>query len=104
TDDMRLPDLEARKERHGVFDDVEDAERAEMAVVAAVPSGRAAIAALVGREYMEARCRERRYQFAPAVGELRKAMQQQDAGLSRCPGLEHVHAQAVDGVDEQGFQ
>ena len=55
----------------------------EVAVVAAVPAGGAAIAALVGREDVEAGRRERRHHLAPAIGELRKAVQQQHARPAR---------------------
>ena len=47
---------------------------------------------------------ERRHEPPPAVGQLREAVQQQDARprARLRPGFQHVHAQAVDVGDEPG--
>src|SRR6185295_3931154 len=69
------------------------------AVVASVPAGGLAIAALVGRDDVKAGLRERRHHLAPAEGELGKAVQQQHRRPARLACLEHVHDEAVYAVD-----
>ena len=88
----------------GVAHHVEDAERIAVGVVGAVPAGGAAIAALVGRDHVIAGGRERQHHLAPAIGELGKAVQQQQARPARRleAGLEHMHRQAVVVVDHAG--
>src|SRR5688500_16098281 len=102
--DVGRLDAEVTQEGKCIGDDVEDAKGAKVAVVAAVPPGGAAVAALVGREHVEARRREGRHHLPPAVGELGEAVQQQDARLAGRAGFQHVHAQAVDVVDEARLQ
>src|SRR5688500_3422789 len=97
-------DAELTQEGKCIGDDVEDAKGAKVAVVTAVPPGGTAVAALVGREDMEATFRERRYHLAPAVRELREAVQQQDARPAWRAGFQHVHAQAVDALDDPRLQ
>ncbi len=86
--------------------EVEQAERLEVAVVVGVPAGRAAVAALVGRHHVVARGRERRHDLAPAPGELGEAVQQQHTRPARRleAGLEDVHREAVDVLDEPRAQ
>ena len=92
---------ERRDQAERVAHQVEHAERAEVAVVVAVPAGGAAVAALVRRDHVIAGRRQRQHHLAPAVGELREAVQQQQAGPARLEaGLQHVHREAVDVVDE----
>ena len=93
---------EREGERQRIFHDVENAERREVAVVGSVPAGGAAIAALVRCNDVKSGCRQRQHHLAPAIGELRKAVQQQDARPASgfVTGLQHVHREAVDVVDE----
>ncbi len=93
---------EGRDEPHGIPDQVEKAERPEVAVILAVPADGAAIAALVGGDDMKALRRQRQHHLAPAVGQLREAVQQQEAGpaFGLEARLQDVHPQAVDVVDE----
>ena len=93
---------ERRNQPQGIAPQVQKAKRAEVAVIVGVPARGASIAALVWRNHVIAGRRQRQHHFAPAVGELGKAMQQQEAWavLAIEPGLQHVHAQAVDVVDE----
>ena len=95
---------ERRHQPERVAHQIEQPERAEVAVVIGVPAGGAAIAALVRRDHVIAGLRQRRHHLAPAEGELGKAVQQQHAGPAAGleAGFQHVHAQAVDVVDEAG--
>ena len=88
----------------GVAHHVEDAERIAVGVVGAVPAGGAAVAALVGRDHVIAGGRERQHHLAPAIGELGKAVQQQQARPARRleARLQHMHHQAVVVVDHAG--
>ncbi len=80
-DDCRRPSgSRARHQPERVAHQVEHAEAGEVAVVVGVPAGGAAIAALVRRDHVIARFRQRQHHFAPAVGEFGKAVQQQHAG------------------------
>src|SRR5688572_16534569 len=97
-------DAELTQQGKCIGDDVKDAKGAKVAVVTAVPPGGAAVAALVGREHVEARRRERRHHLAPAVGELGEAVQQQDARPARLAGFQRVHAQSADAVDDARLQ
>jgi len=81
---------------------VQHAIAGEVTVVALVPAGAAAVAALVGGDRVEAGGGQRRHQLAPAVGQLGEAVQQQHDRAAGCrmAGFQQVHAQAVDAVDE----
>ena len=96
---------ECGDEAHDVPDQVQDAERVDVAVVGTVPTRGAAIAPLIGGDDVIARRRDRQHHLAPAVGELREAVQQQNtrAVLSFESRLQHVHGEAVDAVDEAGM-
>lgn len=76
---------------------VQHAKATEVAVIIRVPAGGAAIAALVGCDDVVARLGQRRHHLAPAIGQLRKAMQQQKAGPPRCleARFQNVHAEPV---------
>jgi hypothetical protein len=81
-----------------VAQQIQKAEAREIGVVARVPTGGAPVAALVGSDRVITRCGQRRQDLAPAIGELGKAVQQQDrrpAGPLEA-GLEDVDIQAVD--------
>ena len=73
----------------GVAHEVEQTKRRNVAVVAGVPSGGAAIAALVRRHHVKAGGRQRPHHLAPRVGQLGKAVQQQQARVAGLlePGL-----------------
>ena len=93
---------ECRHQAERVAHQIEQPERSEIAVVVGVPAGGAAVAALVRRDHVIAGFRQRRHHLAPAIGEFGKAVQQQHAGPALCleAGFQHMHAQAVDVVDE----
>src|SRR5438270_13322717 len=93
---------ERKHECQRVLYDVENAEEVEIAIIGAVPPGRAPIAALVRRNHVEASGCERQHHLAPAVGKLGKAVQQQDAWPSRLlvARLEHMHREAIDVLNE----
>ena len=92
---------ERRHQPERIAHQIGEPERGEVAVVVRIPSGGAAIAALVRRDHVIAGCRENRHHLAPAKGEFGKAVQQQHAGPARGleAGFQHVHAQAVDVFD-----
>ena len=95
---------ERRHQPERVAHQIGEPERGEIAVVVRIPSGGAAIAALVRRDHVIAGLRQNRHHLAPAKGEFGKAVQQQHAGPA-CgleAGFQHVHAQAVDVVDVAG--
>ena len=89
---------ERRHQPERVAHQVGEPERGEIAVVIRVPSGGAAIAALVRRDHVIAGGCENGHYLAPAKGQFGEAMQQQHAGPTGRleTGFEHVHAQAVD--------
>src|SRR3954469_1551106 len=97
--DMRALDLEPPQEPCCVLDQVQNAERVEVAVVAPVPAAGLAVAALVGSDGVEAGGGERRHYLAPAEADLRKAVQQKHRRLAALARLEHMHAEAVDAVE-----
>ena len=82
--------------------EVEHAEGREVAVVIAVPSGRASVTALVRRDDVIARRSQRQHDFPPAIGQFRKTVQQQYQWTVLCfvPGLQDMHAQAIVVVHE----
>ena len=92
---------ERRHQPERVAHQVGEPERGEVAVIIRVPSGGAAITALVRRDHVIAGFRENRHHLAPAKGEFGKAVQQQHAGPAARleAGFQHVHTQAVDVVD-----
>ena len=95
---------ERRHQPERVAHQVEQPERAEIAVVAWIPAGGAAIAALVRRDHVIAGGSQRRHHLAPAERQFRKAVQQQHAGPALCleACFQHMHAQAVDAFDIAG--
>jgi hypothetical protein len=95
---------ERRYQRQGIPHDIEETERADVAVVVTIPARGLAVAPLVGRDHMVSRGRQRQHNFAPAVGELREAMEEQDTGavLSLEAGFEHAHRETVDVFHEPG--
>jgi hypothetical protein len=95
---------ERRYQRQGIPHDIEKTERADIAVVVTIPARGLAVAPLVGRDHMVARRRQRQHNFAPAVRELREAMEEQDTGAvpSLEAGFEHVHRETVDVFHEPG--
>jgi len=80
---------------------IEQAKLVQPGFVALLPARGAAIAALIGCDHVKARLGQRQHHLAPAVGQLRKTVQQQHARAPRCieAGFEHVHGQAVAVVD-----
>ena len=87
-----------RHHAHGVAQQIEEAEGGEVAVVVGVPAGGAAVAALVGRKGVVARCRQRRQHLAPAIGKLGETVQQQHrwAAWTFMTGLQHMDVEPVD--------
>ena len=99
-DDVNGGELQSCNELRRVLDQVQHAEGLEIGVVAVVPAGGLAVAALIRRDHVKARLGERRHHLAPAIRELGETMEQQNRRLARLARLEHVRAQAVDVVDE----
>jgi hypothetical protein len=97
---VHVGDAQRRQQRQLVAHEVEDVHVGGVGVVAGRPAGGAAVAALVGRDDVEARVGQRRHHAAPAVGQLGEAVQQQQhrprAGV--VARFQHLHAQAVDTV------
>ena len=95
---------ERRHEPQGVAHQVEDAEGREVAVVVAVPTRGATITPLVGRDHVKPRCRQRQHHLAPAVRQLREAVQQQNAGAAHIleARLQDVHRESVAVLHETG--
>jgi hypothetical protein len=86
---------------HGIADHVEDAEGIGIGIIGVVPAGGAAIAALIrGDRVISRRCKRQHY-LAPAVGEFRKAMQQQHGGPAGAlvASFQNVHRQAINVSD-----
>ena len=91
-------------EPDGISHHVEHAKRIGIGVVRIVPAGRAAVAALIGSDHVIPRRCQRQHHLAPAIGELREAMQQQHSRPARMSRsrFQHVHGQAVDIPDRSG--
>src|SRR3954454_1183248 len=97
--DMCRLDSQSPEKRRHVLHEVEHAVLGEIAVVAAIPAGSLAVAALVRCDDMEARVGKRLHDLAPAIGELGKAVQQEHSRPA-IADLAHMHAQAVYAFDE----
>ena len=69
---------QGRDQPQRVADRVQNAKRAEIAVIIGGPAGRAAIAALVGGDDVKPGLGERRHYLAPGIRQLREAVEQQD--------------------------
>ena len=87
-----------------VPDQVEHAERAEVAVVIAVPARGASVAPLVGSDHVKPGGGDGQQHLSPAVRQFREAVEEQDAGpvLDVEAGFQDVHPEAVDVVHEAG--
>ena len=71
-----------RDQSQRVADQVEHAEGIEIAIEISIPSRGASIAALVRRDDVKSGARQRQHHLAPAVGELRESVEQQNAGAA----------------------
>ena len=93
-----------RDQSQRITDQVEHAKRGKVGVVAIVPAGGPPVPALVGRDHVIPGFSEREHHLAPAVGEFRKPVQQQEARpATRCvAGFEEMHVEAVDPADAAG--
>ena len=91
-----------RDQAQDVPHQVEHAERRKVTVIVDVPAGGASIAPLVGCNDVIARRRDGQHYFAPAIGQFREAVQQQDqrAVFRFVSRFEDVHPQAVVVIDE----
>ena len=80
-------------EPDGVAHHVENAEGIGIGVIGVVPAGGAPVAALVGGDDVITRRRQRQHHLAPAIGQLREAVQQQHGGPARRleAGLQHMN-------------
>ena len=96
--DAAIP--QRRHERQHVSHEVQLAKREQVAVVGRVPTCRPAVASLVRRHDAIALGRERQHDLAPAVRQLRKAMQQQEQRPSRLSRFEDVHPHPVHVLHE----
>jgi hypothetical protein len=92
---------ERRDHTQRVPDKVGQTKGSKVAVVRVIPSRRASVATLIGGDHMISRCRKREHDFPPAVCQLRKAMEKQDAApslrLESC--LQHMDRETVDVID-----
>src|SRR5262245_48469446 len=91
-------------EAHGVPDHVDVAEGIAIGVIVVVPAGGTAVTALIRRDHVIAGGCERQYHLAPAIGELRETVQQQQqwASCGLETRLQHVHLEAIVVVDVTG--
>ena len=85
---------ERRDQTQCVAHRVQQPKRPEIVVVIRAPAGGAAVPTLVGGDDVEPRRGQRRHDLSPGIGQLGKAVQQQDArpARRRRSGLEDVHA------------
>ncbi len=92
-----LPVAERVQQSHDVAHQIEQPVGREFGAVVRVPAGRPPVAALVGRDHMVARLRQRRHDAPPAIGQFRKPVQQQGAGPARLleTGFEKMHVEPV---------
>ena len=95
-DELRLPIPERIDERDLIAHHVERQERRGIRVEGSVPANRAPIPAAVRRDHVVTRVGDRRHHFAPAVGQVRKPVEQQYERPPLRPCLEHVDGEAVD--------
>ena len=100
--DGDLAIAERRHQSQRIAHRVQDAKRPQIGVVIGAPAGGAAIAALVGSNDVVTGLGQARHHLAPGIGQLGKAVQQQDQLPARGgeTGLENVHPQPVDLVDK----
>ena len=87
-----LAPAERRHETEHVPCKVEETKGAKIAIVIGVPAGGAAIAALIGRDHMEARRSERQHHLSPGIGQLGKAMQQKNKRAILASNPPRAHA------------
>jgi hypothetical protein len=104
SDQCNLPIAESQNETKGVPDGVQDPEGSEIAIKVGVPALGAAVTPLIGRHDMELLRCERQHHLSPGIGELRKAVQQQNQrpAARLMTGLEHMHIEAVDVARKAG--
>ena len=91
---------ERGEQRHGVADQVDHAELAQIHIIARRPAGGAPIAALIRGDNVKPRFGERHHYLAPGIGEFGESMQQQQAWFPRIARFQHVHPQSVHTLDE----
>ena len=93
-------------EPDGVSHHVEHAEGIGIGVIGAVPARGAPVAALIRGDDVIPRGCQRHHHFAPAVGELGEAVQEQHGWPARSlvARFQHVHRQAVDVADACGSE
>src|SRR6202035_1323272 len=93
-----------RHQTQRVPDKVRQAKRIKVAVVCAIPSRRAPVAALIRGDHVISRRGKGTHDLPPGIGEFRKTMEKQDegppVGLESC--LEHMDREAVDVLDNAG--
>ena len=81
TDDrVHMAAAERGHQTQSIAHDVEQTEAREVSVVSFVPAGGKAVAALVRRHHVIAGIGQGRHHFAPGVGQLGKAVQEQQTG------------------------
>jgi hypothetical protein len=97
-DELRLSVAERIDERDLIAHHVERLERRGIRAPGSVPANRAPIPSAVRRDDVVPGVGERRHHFAPAVGQVRKAMKQQCQRPSVRPCLEHVDGVVICAV------
>jgi hypothetical protein len=96
----RLPIAERGDEAERVAHRIQQAERRQVVVVIGAPSSGAAVAAQIRRNRVKPGGGERRHDLAPGIGDLRKAVQQQQQRPSGLAGFKDMNAQPVDPLDK----
>jgi hypothetical protein len=101
--DVVIP--KSRNETKGIPNRVQNPEGGEIAIVIGIPAGGTAVAPLIRRHDMKPGRGERQHHLSPGIGELRKAVEEQDQRPARRPvaGLQQVHVQAIDVPHEAGI-
>jgi hypothetical protein len=97
---------ERRYQPQRIPDHIQNAKPGEIAIVIGIPSGCPAVAPLVGRHDAISGGCKRQHHLSPRIGELRKAVQQQDQRPASPlkAGLEHVHVEAIDASHKAGAE
>ena len=93
---------QCRDQPERIPDRIQDTKRAEVAIIIRVPTRRAPIAPLVGRDDAETGSRERQHHLSPGIGQLGEAVQQQHQRAVSLleAGLKDMHPQPIDVAHE----
>jgi hypothetical protein len=83
---------------------VRKAKRINVTVIRIIPPGSTSEGPQIGGDHIISCCGKWKHDFPPAEGEFRKTMEKQDAGPTLClePGLQNMHRETIDVVDNAG--